>query len=94
MRDLDEIVKEVAEIYRRSGKEAEEYLHKARRLREKFGPGLAVVYCWFYSVPQKWTQVEPKIFELGRRTNFFDLNMMLTIPQESFGYDVEAYNFL
>lgn len=63
MRNIKTIVKDVAEIYQESGDEAEEYLHKARMLKEEFGPGLAIVYCWFYSVPQKWTQVEPKIFE-------------------------------
>ena len=53
MRDIESIVKEVADIYRESGKEAEEYLRKARRLKERFGLGLAIIYCWFYSVPQK-----------------------------------------
>jgi endonuclease III-like uncharacterized protein len=77
MRDIESIVKEVADIYRESGNEAEKYLRKARRLKEQFGPGLAVVYCWFYSVPQKWTQVEPKIFELMKQTNSFDLGTLL-----------------
>lgn len=82
MRGIESIFDDVAEIYRESGNDAEEYLHKARKLKEKFGPGLAVVYCWFYSVPQKWTQVEPKIFELMRSTNSFDLNTVLAVPKE------------
>ena len=83
MRDIQSIIKEVAEIYRESGNEAEEYLREARRLKEKLGPGLAVVYCWFYSVPQKWTQVEPKIFELMKHTNSFDLATILSMPQRA-----------
>jgi len=47
MRKLEEIVKEVAEIYRKNEKEAEEYLHKARKLKERYGSGLAIVYCGF-----------------------------------------------
>lgn len=82
MKKLEEIVNEVAEIYRRSGNEAEEYLRKARGLKEKLGPGLAIIYCWFYSVPQKWTQVEPKVFELMKITNSFDLDTMLTMSKE------------
>jgi len=79
MRKLDGVVNEVAEIYRRSGKEAEEYLRKARKLKELFGPGFAIVYCWFYSVPQKWIQVEPKIFELGRQTKSFEVDKVLSM---------------
>ena len=82
MRDIGLIVKEIAEIYRRSGDQAEEYLQKARKLKKMFGPGLAIVYCWFYSVPQKWSQVEPKIFELMSLTNSFDLDTMLEISKE------------
>jgi hypothetical protein len=59
MRKPKEIVKEVAEIYSKNG--AEEYLRRARKLKELYGPSFTIVYCWFYSVPQKWTQVEPKI---------------------------------
>ncbi len=73
MRKLEEIVEEVTWIYSQSSNQAEEYILKARKLTEKFGSGLAIVYCWFYSIPQKWTQVEPKIFELAKETNFLDL---------------------
>ena len=59
MRGIESIVKEVSQIYRESGVDAQEYLYKARKLKERFGSGLALVYCWFYSVPQKWTRVEP-----------------------------------
>lgn len=83
MRKPEEITKEVIKIYRESGKEAREYLRKARKLKEKFGSGLAVTYCWFYSVPQKWTQVEPKIFELAKKTNSFHLDTVLTIPKKN-----------
>jgi len=82
MRDAEKIVEDVVEIYRESRVDAEEYLHKARKLKEKFGPGLAIVYCWFYSVPQKWTQVEPKIFEMRKSTNSFDLGTMSKMPEE------------
>jgi len=83
MRDIESIVKDVAKIYRESGKEAEEYLRKARRLKERFGPGLAIVYCWFYSVPQKWIQIERKVFELIKLTNGFELNTMLTMESDT-----------
>lgn len=72
----------IKEIYQESGKEAHEYLEKARKIEESFGSGPAVVYCWFYSVPQKWTQVEPKIFDLMQRTNSFDLGKTLSMPPE------------
>ena len=82
MRSAEKIVEDVVEIYRESGVDAEEYLYKARKLKEKFGSGLAIVYCWFYSVPQKWTQVEPKIFELAKCTNSFDLETMSKMSKE------------
>jgi len=82
MRNIKSIVKDVAEIYQESGNEAEEYLCKARQLKEKFGSGLAVVYCWFYSVPQKWTQVEPKVFDLMKYTSSFGLDTVLSMTPE------------
>lgn len=82
MREIERIVQDVAEIYLESAEQVEEeYLPKARKLKELFGPGLAVVYCWFYSVPQKWTEVEPRIFELSKLTNSFDLEMVLSEPE-------------
>lgn len=83
MRDFGEVVNDVLQIYRESGNQAGEYLRKARKLSKKFGSGLAVIYCWFYSVPQKWTQVEPKIFELAKKMNSFGLDKILTMPKES-----------
>jgi len=83
MRRIDSIVEDVADIYHTSGRDAEEYLYKARKLKEEYGPGLAVVYCWFYSVPQKWSQVEPKVFDLMKKANSFDLDEMLAMPVES-----------
>ena len=82
MRNTKKIVEDVAEIYQKSGVDAEEYLHKARKLKEKFGSGLAMVYCWFYSIPQKWTQVEPKVFELMKHTNSFDLETVSNMSSE------------
>jgi endonuclease III-like uncharacterized protein len=52
-------------------------------LEKKFGSGPAIAYCWFYSVPQRWTQVEPKILEAMKKTNYFDLNTMLVMSEES-----------
>jgi len=83
MRELEEIAEEILKIYLASGDEAKEYLQKARRLRGDFGSGFAVVYCWFYSVPQKWSQVEPRIFELAKNTDAFDLNVVLSMPIEN-----------
>jgi hypothetical protein len=80
MKEIRDIIQEVSEIYNRNGKEAELYLKKARKLKESFGPGAAIVYCWFYSVPQKWTQVEPKIFQLMEYSNCFNLNTILMMP--------------
>jgi hypothetical protein len=54
MREIESIVKDVVEIYQKHDKDAEIYLDKARKLERTFGPGLAIVYYWFYSVPQKW----------------------------------------
>lgn len=82
MRDSENIVKAITEIYREGGIDAQKYLHKARKLKVKFGPGLAIVYCWFYSVPQKWAKVEPKIFELMEHADFFDLETMSQISRE------------
>lgn len=82
MRNAENIVEDVIEIYRESGVDAEEYLYKCRKLKEKFGSGLAIVYCWFYSIPQKWRQLEPKVFELMKSTNSFDLETMSKISRE------------
>lgn len=82
MKNIKRIVRDLVGIYHESGEHAIEYLSKARRLIKLFGVGPAIVYCWFYSVPQKWTQVEPKIFELMKRTNSFDLDVVLSISEE------------
>lgn len=81
MRKIERIVQDVAEICLESAGQVEEYLPKARKLKELFGPGLAVVYCWFFSVPQKWTEVEPRIFELSKLTNSLDLDVVLSEPE-------------
>lgn len=80
MREIESIVEGVVKIYQEHGKDAEIYLDKARKLEGTFGPGLAIVYCWFYSVPQKWVQVEPKIFELMENTKSFDLDIIQSMP--------------
>jgi|YelNatPaOPRAMG01_1025707.scaffolds.fasta_scaffold13530_5 hypothetical protein len=36
MRRIDSIVEDVADIYHTSGKDAEEYLYKARKLKEEY----------------------------------------------------------
>lgn len=77
MEKYERILRKIAEVYQRKERDAEEYLTKARRLKKEIGLSFAIVYCWFFSIPQKWTQVEPKIFELSRYTNSFDLNSML-----------------
>lgn len=80
MRDTKQIIEDVAKIYEESGRDAEEYLNKARKLRDLWGFGPAIVYCWFYSVPQRWTQVETRIFEVMRLTNSFDLDTIILLP--------------
>lgn len=82
MRRIKDIAEDVSRIYRRNRKDAEGYLCKARKLEEKFGSGLAIVYCWFYSVPQRWTQLEPRIFELMRLTDSFGLDTILSTSKE------------
>lgn len=85
MKEISSMVEDIAKIYGQSGGEAERYLSKARKLGEICGYGPAVVYCWFYSVPQKWTRVEPKIFELMKYTKSFDLDIILSMPQRKIG---------
>ncbi|MEM2614291.1 MAG: hypothetical protein QXO15_08740 [Nitrososphaerota archaeon] len=75
--DLDNIAKRIFDIYREKFKDAVLYLEKARKIKDKFGSSFSVVYCWFYSVPQKWTLLEPKIFTLAEETNNFDLRFIL-----------------
>jgi len=72
--NVDHLVRMIAEIYARYGKDAEDYLSRARSIISYLGSGTAVIYCWFFSVPQKWTQIEPKIFDLMKQTNMFNLN--------------------
>lgn len=72
------LITEIAKIYRKSGGEAKEYLCGARKLKETLGSGPTIVYCWFYSVPQKWIQVESKFFELLSLLNSFELETILT----------------
>jgi len=80
MREVKEIVRDVTEIFQKTGQEAKDYLDKARKLKRVFGSGPAVVYCWFFSVPQKWIQVEPTIFKVMGLTKFFDLDTIIMTP--------------
>jgi hypothetical protein len=93
MWNVESIVKDVATIYRKSGNEAVEYLGEARKLEETFGPGPAIIYCWFYSIPQKWTQVESKIFELMEHTDFFDLDTTISMQPEKIAAIVKPMIF-
>lgn len=79
MKEIKDTTKEIAQIYRENKAEAKNYLHKARKLKDLYSPAFAIIYCWFYSVPQKWAQVEPKIFELAKKTNSFSLDIIPTI---------------
>ncbi|MGC8938998.1 MAG: hypothetical protein ACP5KU_00640 [Candidatus Bathyarchaeia archaeon] len=90
---IQRVLKEIEEIYHLNGKDAENYLQKARRLKEYFSPGFAVVYSWFYSTPQKWIQVEPKIFKLAKHTRLFDLNALLSMPTEKISKILEPLMF-
>lgn len=90
---VQSVLKEIEEIYHLNGKDAENYLRKARKLKEYFSPGFAVVYSWFYSVPQKWIQVEPKIFKLAKYTRLFDLNTVLSMPAEKISKILEPLMF-
>jgi len=61
--------------------DADNYLKKVRKLKGEFGPGLASVYCWFYSTPQRWTRIEPEIFKLKEHTDSFDLENVSKISE-------------
>lgn len=80
MNEIKKLGSSIAQIYSKSGADAEKYLHEARKLKDLHGAGFAVIYCWFYSVPQKWISVEPKIFELAKKTDLFDMNAVLSKP--------------
>jgi len=69
----------IHKIYEEKSKDATIYLERARKMKDNFGSGFSVVYCWFYSVPQKWTVLEPKIFKLADKTNNFDLDFIVQI---------------
>jgi hypothetical protein len=69
----------VLKIYKEKFRDATIYLEKARKMKGQLGSGFSVVYCWFYSVPQRWIQLEPKIFAIAETTNNFDLNFLLHI---------------
>lgn len=82
MKEAKGVAKEVAKIYHESGSDAKKYLYKARKLKDLYGPSFAIVYCWFYSVPQKWIQVEPKVFELAEKTNSINLEIIQGVHKE------------
>ena len=82
MKKFNELISHIADIYSKKHSDAEKYLNKARKLKYIFGNGSAIIYSWFYSIPQKWIIVEPKILELMAHTNYFDLNKLLSIPEK------------
>jgi hypothetical protein len=79
-KSLENLTKVISKIYHETGRDAELYLFKARKLQKLFGSGFAISYCWFYSVPQRWTQVEPKILRFAEETEYFDLDTILSRP--------------
>lgn len=78
------VVRNSIRICEENRADAIDYLNKARKLKEEFGSGLATMYCWFYSIPQKWTQVEPIIFKLAQHTGGFDLRRIPNISITKF----------
>jgi hypothetical protein len=74
---LTALTMKILKIYKEKSKDAIIYLERARKIKDELGSGFSVVYCWFYSVPQKWTILEPKIFKLANKTNNFDLDFIL-----------------
>jgi hypothetical protein len=93
MKEVKSAAEKIAQIYRESGAEAERYLRRTRKLKDLCGPSFAVIYCWFYSVPQRWIQVEPKIFELAKKTNSFDLDIILKVSKEKLAAALEPMIF-
>lgn len=82
MREIETLVDELTIICKKNFQQAQNYLLRAREMKKRFGYGFATIYCWFYSVPQKWITIEPKIFELISLTNSFDLNVVIEVPVE------------
>jgi len=93
MKKIETLIKELTVICNKSDRQARNYLVRAREMKDRFGDGFAVIYCWFYSVPQKWTIIEPKIFELIEPTNSFDLETMIKIPAEQLALPLKAVIF-
>jgi len=76
---IHETVGKLKELYPRFKEEATEYLNKARKIETVLGPGTAICYCWFYSVPQRWTALEPRIMKLAEETEYFNLERILKL---------------
>jgi len=74
-----EIVEKLKELYPKFKKESIEYLKKARKIETVLGPGTAICYCWFYSVPQRWITLEPRIMKLAEKTENFNLERILKL---------------
>lgn len=55
------------------------YLFKARNIIYTLGYGSGIVYCWLYSIPQKWKMCEETFFELLRKTKKFDVDVLLSL---------------
>ena len=76
MKERDQVIMDICGIYEKCSTQAKEYLSKAQKLKYYYEPGVAIIYCWFYSVPQRWHKIEPKIFELASMCRQFDLQFM------------------
>lgn len=82
MKKIETIVRDVVHVYHEKNHQAKGHLLKARRLAGRFGTGPAIVYSWFYSIPQRWIQLEPEIFRLMRLTNAYDLDTILSLSEK------------
>jgi len=82
MKEIQRMITDVEDIYQKNRQQAKEYLLKARKLSAQFGTGPAIAYSWFYSVPQRWIQIEPKIFRLMRQTNSYDMDTILSLSRK------------
>lgn len=83
LRETQDIINDAVVIFEKNGNDAINYFNKTRKLTSQFGAGFAISYCWFYSTPQKWTYVEPKIFEISKKTQLFNLDLILEINSKS-----------
>jgi len=79
---IHETVERVKKLYPEYRDEAEEYLRKARKIKTSLGLGTAICYCWFYSIPQRWKALEPRIIKLAERTRYFNLKNIMELSYD------------